>query len=58
MGSSLGPVLANLFMVELERLVISTLIDKMKSWMRYVDDALRYIKTDSIDCFQDNKWLS
>ena len=51
MGSSLGPVLANLFMVELERLVISTLIDKMKSWMRYVDDALCYIKTDSIDCF-------
>ena len=49
MGSPLGLVLANLFMVELKRLVIPTLIDKIKSWTRYVDDTLCYIKTDSID---------
>ena len=30
MGSPLGPVLANIFMVELERSVIPTLMDKMK----------------------------
>ena len=30
MGSPLGPVLANIFMVELERLVTPTLMDKMK----------------------------
>ena len=49
MGSPLGPVLANIFMVELERSVIPTLMDKIKCWTRYVDDALCYIKTDSID---------
>ena len=49
MGSPLGPVLANIFMVELERSVIPTLMDKMKCWTRYVDDTLCYIKTDSID---------
>ena len=49
MGSPLGPILANIFMVELERSVIPTLMDKMKCWTRYVDDTLCYIKTDSID---------
>ena len=58
MGSSLGPVLANIFMVELERWVIPTLMNKMKCWTRYVDDTLCYKKTDSVDCFEDVKWLS
>ena len=49
MRSPLGLVLANIFMVELERLVISILMDKMKCWTRYVDDNLCYIKTDSIE---------
>ena len=49
MGLPLGPVLANIFMVEWERSVIPTLMDKMKCWTRYVDDTLCYIKTDSID---------
>ena len=48
MGSPLGPVLANIFMLELERSVIPTLMDKMKCWTRYVDGTLFYIKTDSI----------
>ena len=48
MGSPLGLVLANIFMVELERPVIPTLMDKMKRWTRYVDDTACYIKTDSI----------
>ena len=43
------PVLANIFMVELEESVIPTLIDKMKCWTKYVDDTLCYIKTDSIE---------
>ena len=55
MGSPLGPVLANIFMVELEQSVIPTLMDKMKCWTRYVDDTLCYTKTDSI---VDVKWLS
>ena len=45
---ALGLVLANIFMVDLERLVIRTLMDKMKCWMRYVDDTLCYIKIDPI----------
>ena len=49
MGLPLGPVLANIFMVELERSVIPTLIDKIKCWTTYVDDTLCYIKTDTID---------
>ena len=49
MGSPLGPILANIFMVELERSVIPTLMDKMKCWTRCVDDTLCYVKTDSID---------
>ena len=49
MGSPLGPVLANIFMVELERSVITTLMNKMKCWTRYVNDTLCYIKTNSID---------
>ena len=48
MGSPLGLVLANIFMVELERPVVPTLMDKMKRWTRYVDDTACYIKTDSI----------
>ena len=49
MGSPLGPVLTNIFMVELERSVIPFLMYKMKCWTRYVDDTFCYIKTDSID---------
>ena len=59
MGSPLGPVLANIFMVELERLVIPTLMDKMKCWARYVDDTFCHIKNGSTDYeFEDFKWLS
>ena len=49
MGSPLGPVLATIFMVELEQSVIPTLMDKMKCWTRYVYDTLCYKKTDSTD---------
>ena len=44
-----GFILAIIFMIELERSVIPTLMDKMKCWARYVDDTLCYIKADSID---------
>ena len=48
MGSPLRPVLANIFMVELERSVIPTLMDNITCWTRYVDDTFCYKKTDSI----------
>ena len=38
MDSPLGPVLANIFMVELETSVIPNLRNKVKLWKRFVDD--------------------
>ena len=42
MGSSLGPVLANIIMTELERVIVEPLIrsGKTKFYIRYVDDTL------------------
>ena len=39
MGSPLGLVLANIFMVELERNIIPTLSNDISLWKRYVDDS-------------------
>ena len=39
MGSPLGPVPANIFMVELETSVIPNLSNKVKLWKRFVDDT-------------------
>ena len=49
MGSPLGPVLAGIFMVELERTILPTLRDHMSPWKRYVDDTISYIKEESIE---------
>ena len=38
-----------MLMVESERSVIPTLMDKMKCWTRYADGTLCYVKTDSIN---------
>ena len=39
MGSSLGPVLGNIFMVELETSVILSQSNKVKLWKRFIDDT-------------------
>ena len=41
MGSSLGPVLANIILTEFERLIVSELIadGTIKFYKRYVDDS-------------------
>ena len=39
MGSVLGQVLANIFMVQLETSVIPDLSNKVKLWKRFVDDT-------------------
>ena len=48
MGSPLGPVLAGIFMVHLERTLMPKLEKFMKPWKRYVDDTITYIKPESI----------
>ena len=49
MGSPLGPVLANIFMVELETTLVPTLGEKMSVWLRYVDDTFTFIKENEIE---------
>ena len=48
MGSPLGPILANMFVVELERSVTPGLANKLNNWRRYSDDTICYVKVDSI----------
>ena len=51
MGSSLGPVLANIIMTELERVVVDRLIQSgcIKFYARYVDDTLLLVKPEDVD---------
>ena len=48
MGPPLGPVLANIFMVELETLVIPNLSNKVKLWKRFVDNTYCLAKSEDI----------
>ena len=48
MGSVLGPTLAGIFMVELERSIVPKLSEHMMPWKRFVDDTITCIKTTSI----------
>ena len=49
-GSSLGPVLANIIMTELEKRILPSFINSgiIKSYIRYVDDTLVMIKESEI----------
>ena len=49
MGSPLGLVLSVVFMVELERIILSTLKEHMSPWKRYVDNTISYIKEEPIE---------
>ena len=51
MGASLGPVLANIIMTELEKKLLPKLLDDdvIKFYVRYVDDTLVLIKEDQIE---------
>ena len=49
MGSSLGPVLANIFMVELETSVIPNLRSKAKLWKIFADDTYCLARLEYID---------
>ena len=51
MGSSLGPVLANIIMTELEKIVLPKLFEEemIKFYVRYVDDTLVMIKEEKVN---------
>ena len=49
MGSPLGPVLADIFMTELDKTLLPNIyILYIKFWRRYVDDTISYVKIGSI----------
>ena len=51
MGSSPGPVIANIFMTELEKFILDELINDniVKFYIRYVDDTLLLVKPEDTD---------
>ena len=47
-GSHLGPVLAYIFMIELEKTILPELKECVKYWKRYVDDTISFVKLGTI----------
>ena len=48
MRSPLAPILAGIFVVELERKLIPMLKDHLSCWRRYFDDTICFIKNGSV----------
>ena len=49
MGSPLGPVLTGIFMVNLERPLVSKLNVYINFWKRSVDDTINFVKIGSVE---------
>ena len=49
MGSPLGPVLSDIFMIELETSLLSELTAYIPFWKRYVDDTICFIKVGPVN---------
>ena len=49
MGSTLGPILAEVFMVQLKNMLIPKLKQHIKNWRHYADDSSVNVKNGSID---------
>ena len=49
MGSPLGPVIANIFMVQLEKTLVPQLEGMVDLWYRYVDDTFTFIRKDCVE---------
>ena len=49
MGSPLGPLLANIFMISLEEAILSSIKKHVGHWKRYVDDTHAYIDPSKIE---------
>ena len=48
MGSPLGPVLANIFMISLEEAILPSIKKHIAHWKRHVDDTHAYIDPSEI----------
>ena len=48
MGSPVSPIVANIFMENLERNAILTMKDRPRLWLRFVDDVLAIVKRTSL----------
>ena len=46
MGSPLGPLVANIFMCELENTIVPTLASDVDMWILYVDDTFAFMKAN------------
>ena len=49
MGSPLGPVFTDIFMVELENNIVPVLGENLSLWKRYVDDTICFVKIGTIN---------
>ena len=49
MGSHLGPMIANIFMVERQISLVPNLEDRLQKWRRFVDDTFAYVKVGSVE---------
>ena len=49
MGSPLGPVSADMFMIELEMAISPELTECIKYWKRCVDDTISFVKLETIN---------
>ena len=49
MSSPLGPVLAGIFMVDLERSLVPLLTAEFAFWKGYVDDTITFITIVTVD---------
>ena len=49
MGSALAPILADIFMVGLERNLMAILKDYLSCWRRHVDNTTCFIKIGSVE---------
>ena len=54
MSSPLGSVLANVFVTELEIVMISSLGNYLQTWKRFVGDTFAFVLPDKINSFNTN----
>ena len=49
MGSPLGPLFSNIFMISLEENILPKLESHLCNWRRYVDDIFAYVLPEKIN---------